>query len=235
MNKPYVICHMLTSLDGKTTGSFLNTQETTLAIEAYEVVNNRYQAQAYLTGRTSIEESFTHFVPPEFEENPHQYSRDDYVAVAHAPAYMVVIDTSGKIGWQSNTLKYMERPEAHIIEVLTEKASNNYVAYLRKHRISYIFAGKEALNCTLALDKLRQLFNIEKLMLSGGARTNGYFLREGLIDELSIVLAPVVEIERHSLGIFEQNEDVPVTAPVGFKLDDVDTLPGYCLWLRYTK
>ena len=27
MNPPYIICHMVTSLDGKATGSFLSTRE----------------------------------------------------------------------------------------------------------------------------------------------------------------------------------------------------------------
>ncbi|MFV3383252.1 hypothetical protein [Pseudomonas sp. NY15354] len=88
----------------------------------------------------------------------------------------------GKIGWQSNSLKYAGRPEAHIIEVLSEKASNTYRAILRRLEISYIVAGQEQLDCKLAAEKLKALFWIDTLM---------FFLQAGLVDELSLIIAPL--------------------------------------------
>lgn len=61
----------------------------------------------------------------------------------------------GKLGWTQNYVDYMNRPRAHIIEVLTNKVSDAYIAYLRKYEISYIFAGDDTLNCTLAVEKLK--------------------------------------------------------------------------------
>ena len=39
MNRPYIICHMLTSLDGKVTGDFLYTPTGLAASETYYEVN----------------------------------------------------------------------------------------------------------------------------------------------------------------------------------------------------
>ena len=61
----------------------------------------------------------------------------------------------------------------------------------RNQGVSYLFAGEERLNCTLLLEKLHRLFGINKLMLAGGGIVNGSFLAENLVDELSIVIAPV--------------------------------------------
>ena len=35
MNRPYVICHMVTSIDGKVTGEFLSSQSCAKACEIY--------------------------------------------------------------------------------------------------------------------------------------------------------------------------------------------------------
>jgi riboflavin biosynthesis pyrimidine reductase len=80
---------------------------------------------------------------------------------------------------------------AHIVEVLCEDAKDAYLAWLRSAGISYIFAGSKEMDLSLALSKLRSLFNIRTLLLEGGSVLNGAFAREGLIDELSLVTAPV--------------------------------------------
>jgi len=60
---------MLTSLNGKTTGPFSREPEIHLAIKNYEIVDNSFQSQAYLSGRVSMEENFTGFRVPEFQED----------------------------------------------------------------------------------------------------------------------------------------------------------------------
>ena len=79
------------------------------------------------------------------------------------------------------------------IEVSTKRATNAYCAFLRKNKISYIIAGKEKVDCAIAVEKLKGLFGIETLMVSGGGLINWYFLEADLIDELSIVIAPVAD------------------------------------------
>ena len=68
---------------------------------------------------------------------------------------------------QSDTLTY-ETTTAHVVEVLTEQASNDYKAFLRRLGISYLLAGKDTLDYALALEKLKRLFGIQVLMLGGG-------------------------------------------------------------------
>lgn len=94
----------------------------------------------------------------------------------------VLVDPSGKLGWNTNTLHYEDRPSAHVIEVLTEKASPAYRAILRKMKISYIVAGTGHLDCKVAAENLKALFKIEILMVSGGGFINGSFLQAGLVD-----------------------------------------------------
>ena len=71
-------------------------------------------------------------------------------------------------------------------------------------------------------------------MVAGGGVVNWSFLREGLIDELSLVLAPVADGGTESVSIFEQADFLPSHPPVAFALKEVKPLGENVLWLRYT-
>ena len=58
--------------------------------------------------------------------------------------------------------------------------------------IPYIFAGKNEIDVKIALEKLKTLMGINSILLEGGSIVNGYFQRAGVIDELSLVVAPIV-------------------------------------------
>lgn len=231
--RPRIICHMMTAVDGKITGQFMDTEAASSVNQEYERTNNLYNPQAWLCGRVTTDENFTFYHKPEINENASPVPEGDFVAIGDAPMYYVSVDASGKIGWQSNELKYEGRPIAHIIEVLTGKTSNAYKDFLRRMNISYIIAGEDTLNCTLASEKLYELFGIETLMVSGGGYINGSFLNEGLIDELSLVIAPVTDCASDTVTLFEQADYLPKKAPVEFSLLAVEKLANDGIWLRY--
>lgn len=225
---------MMTAVDGKITGPFMETQAAESVGQEYERTNNFYNPNAWLCGRVTTDENFTFYRKADLEENSPQVPEGDFVAVDNAPMYYVSADASGRIGWTSNILNYEQRPSAHVIELLTGKASNAYKAFLRKLNISYIIAGKDNLDCTLASRKLLELFGIETLMVSGGGYINGSFLNEGLIDELSLVIVPTTDSSSDTVTLFEKGDYLPGKAPVEFKLESVEKLNGDGVWLRYT-
>lgn len=57
--RPYIICHMTTSIDGKVAGAFLNREACALAIQEYYRLNREIPAQGFACGRVTMEESFT--------------------------------------------------------------------------------------------------------------------------------------------------------------------------------
>lgn len=156
----------------------------------------------------------------------------DFIADGNYSMYYVSIDPLGKLGWQSNTLTY-ETTTAHVLEVLTEKASSAYKAMLRKLNISYVIVGKDELDYKLLMEKLYHKFNIKTLMLGGGGVLNWSFIQTGLCDELSLVMAPVADGASQSPSIFETKEDLTSDKPVGFELKNVEVLENGGIWLRY--
>ena len=233
MDRPYIFCHMMTSLDGKITGPFMDTEAAGEVGEEYERINRFYAPQAWVNGRVTIDENFTFGTKPELLANSPAYPKEDYVSNLGEASYLVAIDPHGRLGWQKNFVEYANRPKAYVIEVLTEGVSNAYLHFLHQRNIPYIFAGKDSLNCTLAVEKLKGLFGIEKLKLSGGGVINASFLREGLIDELSLLIVPAADAERTTPTLFERADYLPPIPPATFHLKAMEQTKGSGVWLRY--
>ncbi|WP_026338279.1 dihydrofolate reductase family protein [Nocardiopsis sp. CNS-639] len=236
MTKPYVFCHMMTSLDGKIIGNYMRTPQAADAGKVfYELAfgeDPHYRHQGWLSGRITTDDNFTHYREPVLDEGVPQVPEGDFVAVADAEKYYVSIDPSGRLGWDSPDLTY-QTTTAHVLEVLTGKASNAYKAFLRELGISYVIVGDAEVDFDLLLDKLAALFGIETLMLGGGGVLNWSFIQAGLCDEISVVIAPVADGDSDSPALFETAGRAS-DEPRGFELQSVQTRDGGSVWLRYT-
>ncbi|MBQ8292549.1 MAG: dihydrofolate reductase family protein [Bacilli bacterium] len=208
MNRPYIICHMLVSIDGKVTGSFLSKEAASDGVELYYEKNRTINSKGFICGRVTMEESFTNKYYPDLSKYQNvEIEKTDYVVDNSFEKYAVAFDRFGRLGWQ-NSVIVDEDPgynKAHIIEVLTENVKGEYLAYLQEIKVSYIFAGKDELSVGLALEKLKTLFNIDKLLLEGGSIINGAFLKEDLVDELSLVYVPLIG-EKEDKPLFYNSE-----------------------------
>lgn len=202
MNRPYIICHMTMSLDGKVTGDFLRRAEHSGVSEIYYRINRDYGADAYACGRVTMEESFTGGWYPDLSEyHPVQHSAEhktDFISDEKCITgfYSIAFDPHGRLGWKSNRIIDIDEDpgydNAQIIEVLTENVDSRYLGYLQKMDIPYIFAGKNEIDIEVALLKLKKFFNVKTLLLEGGSIINGAFLRADVVDELSLVMDPVI-------------------------------------------
>lgn len=232
MNRPYIICHMLSALDGKITGEFMGTESARSAGEEYARIRAAFHADAWLYGTVTTKE-FTGYRKPELESVTEDIPQGDYMAEQKADLYYISIDTDGEIGWESGTFQKAGRPDAHVIEILTEQTHAGYKAYLRRHGVSYVLAGKEKLDCRIAVEKLYRLFGIETMLICGGGTVNWTFLQQGLIDELSLLLAPAADGSPTSVTVFEKSEFLTSSVPAEFQLKAVEQLKGDGIRLTY--
>ncbi len=86
--------------------------------------------------------------------------------------------------------------------------SDAHLAGLRRDGVSYIFAGAVELDPALALDILNRELGIERLLLEGGGKSNGSFLRAGLIDEISLAICPAIDGARGGPQVFDSEEEM---------------------------
>lgn len=236
MNRPYIFCHMLTSLDGKILGPYMDTPESDQSGDIfYELSFGKqpfYKHQGWLSGRTTTDDNFTHYKKPALERDFPPVPAGDFVAEIDLDMYYISIDASGCLGWENNTLTYRDTT-AHVIEVLSEKASDEYKHFLRKLNISYIIAGKDSIDPVLTVQKLQELFHMETIMLGGGGVLNWSFIQAGICDELSVVITPVADGSSDMPSLFESKEGLSTATPVTFKLESTTTYKDGTLWLRY--
>ncbi|MGE5047323.1 MAG: dihydrofolate reductase family protein, partial [Deltaproteobacteria bacterium] len=85
----------------------------------------------------------------------------------------------------------------------------------------------------VALDKLRRVLGIRRLMLEGGGTFNGAMLPEGLVDEISQIVVPVVDGGRGITTLFDIPGDPPRKAAAALRLKSQRKLPGGVSWFRY--
>jgi riboflavin biosynthesis pyrimidine reductase len=225
--KPYVICHMSASVDGRTLPSRWRP-ENTLAAGLFERLHEELDGDAWLVGRVTGQEfAKGKTYPASTAEN---ISRGAWFARRDAQAYGVVLDANGKIVWGRSDIG-----GDPIVVAVSEKVSVAHLAGLRSEGVSYFFAGETELDLGLTLEILHRELGVERLILEGGGVSNGAFLRAGLVDEISLIQCPAVDGTSGAPSIFDSlEEDAGRSAPVrSMALESHRLLEGGAIWLRY--
>jgi len=226
MERANVICHMMQSLDGKTTGGFFDhpfcekcgdyyDQLTVKLGEGWGCGRETFQ---YLSGDGPLPQSSTP-VP-----------EGDFILKDEAHPYCFAIDRKGKLLWKKPYNDYTANP-SRIVEITTSLASKNYLAFLRDQGIPYLLCGETDFDPVLFLEKIRALYGVKNFVLCGGGHINGVFMAAGLIDEISLVVAAVTDGQEKGLSFME----MPTAKAQGFALVDLKKLPESGLYLRYRK
>ena len=109
---------------------------------------------------------------------------------------MIAFDIEGEIPWKENKGKFLDafgrKQVSHIFEVVTEKASKEYLAYLRSIDITYIIGGKEEIDIKYVLKRLKNEFGMNKILLEGGPTINSSFFNKNLVDKIILYQVPLL-------------------------------------------
>jgi 2,5-diamino-6-(ribosylamino)-4(3H)-pyrimidinone 5'-phosphate reductase len=221
MKRPYVICHMAPSIDGRIVTKEWNLGRTLTG--EYERIAAGFHADAWIIGRVSMEPYAGQGRLPR-RRSGEKIRRIDFVAPHDAESYAIAVDPSGKLQWTSNSID-----GEHVITILTRTVSDSYLAWLQSKGVSYLFGGKARIDVPRVLAKLHELFGIRTLLLEGGGRINGSFLAADVIDELSVLVAPVADGAEGKPTLF----DAPRSAVHKLRLIAAETVKGDIVWLRY--
>lgn len=231
--RPRVICHMMASIDGRiVVNAWPDVGD---ARGEYERTAEIFDADGWMCGRITME-PFAGAVRDGDEvarEAAVRRSgvRADFIAPgAHAP-YAVAIDQTGRLDWQTNDIS-----GDHVVTILGTQVSDAYLDRLRSRGVSYLFAEpvgdgapRGGVDLAVALGKLASTLGIRTLLLEGGGRINGSMLAAGLIDEISLLVAPVADGAIGTPSLL----DVDGGAARRVALESVERRSGDVLWLRY--
>lgn len=227
--RPYVICHMCTTIDGKIlTKRWGKLPVGKSGASLFESTADTFGIDAWIVGTTTMKEFQGRSL--KLKSAKRKIDREDHIANRRAEGLAIGIDAKGVLRFQEG-----EVDGDHVVLIVTERVGNDYLAHLQDAGVSYLISGKREVDLPLAMQKLRKAFGLKKLMLEGGGRFNGSMLAAGLVDEISQVIVPIVDGGVAVSSIFDigKPDDVPPKATAKLRLKSQKKLSGGAVWLRY--
>jgi riboflavin biosynthesis pyrimidine reductase len=225
--KPYVLCHMVTSVDGRIWGSRWRPKANVVP-NLFEKLHDQMGGGSWLCGRVTAQE-FAKGKGLVYPATEKKFPRENWYADRAAKTWGIFLDAHGKAVWH--------RPDVGgdaILVILTEAVPDSHLAGLQSDGVSYIFAGKTEIDLEAALETLNSELGIERLMLEGGGGANGALLRAGLVDELSLVICAVIDGSTGGPIVFNSGDTDLGPAPIeSMTLISHEVLDKGAVWLRY--
>lgn len=225
--KPYVVCLMETSLDGR-----LHPSRFTASPQGgradwgrlYEQVHGTLKADAWLVGRITMAEMAKGVPHPPATVGA--VARPLHVA-ARAESYAIALDPSGKVHFKGSSVG-----GDHAIVLLGRNVPDSHLAELAADGVSYIVAEGAEIDLAAMLGILAREFGIKRLAVEGGARANGAFFAAGLVDEFSVLIAPALDARPGSEAIVDAGPD-GLAGKVTLSFLSSETLDHGIVHLRY--
>ena len=219
--RPYIICHMMSLLDGRIDCDVTEKIET--GDEYYDALN-QLDCSSTLMGRVTMQMHYASADP--FKAHNNQAIGEECFNVAiQTKGYIIAVDTIGKLKWPHNQFDGMP-----LLVITSEDCPKEYLDTLTKQYISWIAVGNDSINLKRAMEILRTEFGVERLSVTGGGNINAAFLKEGLLDEVSMMWSPGIDGRKGMTTAFDGlPQDFP---PTKLKLISVEKL-GETIWARY--
>ena len=238
---PKVLIMMVSSFDGQAKGKYLFNQGSPREglVEFFKEFGS-IQHEADIYGANTMKEAYCpgKVDLSKYNNNGIIIPKEDWISPNKLNYYVFTFDRKGEINYENcnfDAFGWMKCPEkigvceSHAVEILLENVSNEYLQFLREKKVSYIFAGKTEFDYELALQKMKSIFKINKVILGGGPTINGIFYDKDLVDEVNIVLFPCSGSGDDNIGIFGKGKFVE------FDLIDVKKFEGGSVLLKYKK
>jgi riboflavin biosynthesis pyrimidine reductase len=231
--RPYIICHMGTSIDGRLHPSRFTAPAAGVAADVlrghYERIHEGFAADGWIVGRKTMSEMAKG--PARHITDAPTVPREAHVGHRNGRKLAVGVDPSGRVHYGKDNVG-----GDHAVAVLGEQVGDAYLAELRQDGVSYVFAGPAGDDLPGAMEQLAALFDVDKLLLEGGGTINGAFLKHKLIDEFSTLIWPAVD------GVAGTQSIVDYAGPDGdrpgagqaLRLTRCEALEGGMVWLRHT-
>lgn len=200
MKMPKVIMHNSVSLDG----SFTDFEGD--AGLHYQIAGEyKYDLHLFgsITAKTGME-MYGGEIPPEDESDFNKPDKPTNMT------YWVIPDTRGIL----MGLLHVCRRDKYCRDVkllISNKTPREYVQYLEERQYDYLVCGDEHVDYKKAFGLLNEKYGAETILVDAGPTLNRILLENGLIDEISLLIAPVLVGRKSSkwlADLFDDNENI---------------------------
>lgn len=221
MNKPYIICYMMMSIDGRIDCAM--TQK--LPGDEYYKILDSFKAPSSLYGRVTAELEMA--LPGKFSSKANSLlNKEEFYKAISSDGYEIIVDSHGTLLWEDQINK--EKP---LLIITTEKVNKEYLNYLNEKHVSWIACGKDKINLKRACAILKEEFNVDRMVVLGGGHINGSFLKADLLDEISVLIGSGVDGREGMCAIFD---GLPMNSEVKqLKLEKVESFDSGAVLIKY--
>ncbi|HNX00255.1 MAG TPA: dihydrofolate reductase family protein [Candidatus Cloacimonadota bacterium] len=252
MNRPKVVLYVCASVDGRITlgsnstmfDSFRNpglydmlcTREEWKSFS--ETIIDLYKPDMFLEGSNMVVAEnqelaeLSHY-DGDLDQLYEDYLPDDIVNRAGRKTWTSVVDGRGR--FRNGYTAECDDPETYMVHLTTETAPPDYLAFLRSRHIPYLLEGKNRVDLPRMFDKVKSKLKVETIATSSGGRLSGALIRASLLDEINILLSPIV-IGGFSIPTLFSSPELnwPTIIPNKLHLIEMKNFMNDKLWLRYS-
>jgi 2,5-diamino-6-(ribosylamino)-4(3H)-pyrimidinone 5'-phosphate reductase len=220
---PWVILYNAVSLDGRITG--FNADK-----ELYYELAAKWDVDAVLMGSNTILKGFN-VKPGETIDETEVVFKPRVKNPEDDMPLLVVPDSKGKIRIWSEILKM---PYIKDVLVLCSRSTPiDYLNFLDERYIDYLVVGYHQVDLEIALDELNTKFGVKKVRVDSGGVLNGVLLREGLVDEIHLLIHPELVGSTISNSIFQTTDSNDENVPIKLYLDSMEKIKDDIIYLKY--
>ncbi|MBM3123788.1 MAG: 2,5-diamino-6-(ribosylamino)-4(3H)-pyrimidinone 5'-phosphate reductase [Chloroflexi bacterium] len=128
--------------------------------------------------------------------------------------------------------EFLTAGPARVVIFTTERTSEEQVANLRARGVEVYVHDRERIDLIVMMRTMKRM-GIDRLMVEGGGTMNFELIRVGLVDEISVYVAPMI-FGGSDAPTLADGLGFPRDAAVSLQLKNVDQLEDGGVVLRYT-
>ncbi|MHC1681042.1 MAG: dihydrofolate reductase family protein [Methanomassiliicoccales archaeon] len=212
-----IVLHIQTSLDARATGFEIDMGTHYQLAETFEPDGIISGADTFLAAP----------IPDEVPEWSFEVAKN---FPSCSRSVMAIVDSKGRVRNWSGIKKqpFWKTPVA----LCSRSTPKEYLEYLEKEGVDVIITGKDKVDLKKALKELRSRYALRTLRIDSGGTLSAIMLKEGLIDEISVILSPCI-VGNPNTAHFINPTVSELAEPRQLKLRHVEEMENGLIWLKY--
>ena len=144
---------------------------------------------------------------------------------------LVLVDSRGRV---RNLAWWRRQPYWRDIVILASRATpREYLEYLKSLKIEALIHGEDKTDLRAGLEALAFRYGVRTVRVDSGGTLNGILLRQGLVDEFSLVVSPALVGGTSPRSSFRAPDLETPDGAIPLRLIHMEKFDGGAVWLRY--
>ena len=144
---------------------------------------------------------------------------------------MVIADSRGRIRQWAPLRNQPYWRDA--LALVSRATPEEYLAHLEGEGVEFILTGEDRVDLRASLEELYSRYGVESIRVDSGGTLNGVLLREGLVDEISLLIHPCLVGGTTPRSLFVAPDLTSADDVIDVRLAHVEELRDGVVWLRY--